>query len=293
MELNDLRIFVATVDAGSFTAAADQLMLSKQFVSRRTMALEASLGVRLLHRNTRNLAVTESGQEFYARAQRILAEVADAEQAMSVRSTELHGSLKISAPLSFGITHVSPLIAEFLSAHPAVRLNLDLTDRRVDVIGEGFDLVLRIGALEDSTLIARALGAWKMIACASPAYLKRHGTPATPAELPNHTCLLYGRERRVGWEFRVDGAPRTFDAGPLVANNGEVVRDAAIAGLGIALLPSFIVGAALDGGALVPVLDAYAPAPITLNAVFPQHREGFVTLRTFIGFLAERLGPRA
>ena len=168
MELNDLRIFVATVDAGSFTAAADQLMLSKQFVSRRTMALEASLGVRLLHRNTRNLAVTESGQEFYARAQRILAEIADAEQAMSVRSTELHGSLKISAPLSFGITHVSPLIAEFLSAHPAVRLNLDLTDRRVDLIGEGFDLVLRIGSLEDSTLIARPLGAWRMVAGAAP-----------------------------------------------------------------------------------------------------------------------------
>ncbi|HGO6093136.1 TPA: LysR substrate-binding domain-containing protein, partial [Burkholderia cepacia] len=288
MEINDLRIFVATVDAGSFTAAADQLMLSKQFVSRRTMALEASLGVRLLHRNTRNLAVTESGQEFYARAQRILAEIADAEQAMSVRSTELHGSLKISAPLSFGITHVSPLIAEFLSAHPAVRLNLDLTDRRVDLIGEGFDLVLRIGSLEDSTLIARPLGAWRMVACASPAYLKRQGTPQTPADLAGHTCLLYGRERRIGWEFRVDGAARTFDVqGPLVANNGEVVRDAAIAGLGIALLPHFIVGAALDSGALVPVLDAYAPSPITLNAVFPQHREGFVTLRTFIGFLAE------
>ncbi|RQX82106.1 LysR family transcriptional regulator [Burkholderia anthina] len=294
MELNDLRIFVATVDAGSFTAAADQLMLSKQFVSRRTMALEASLGVRLLHRNTRNLAVTESGQEFYVRAQRILAEIADAEQAMSVRSTELHGSLKISAPLSFGITHVSPLIAEFLAAHPAVRLNLDLTDRRVDLIGEGFDLVLRIGSLEDSTLIARPLGAWRMIACASPAYLKRQGIPQTPADLAGHTCVLYGRERRVGWEFRVDGAARTFDVqGPLVANNGEVVRDAAIAGLGIALLPDFIVGGALDSGALVPVLDAYAPSPITLNAVFPQHREGFVTLRTFIGFLAERLGTPA
>jgi DNA-binding transcriptional LysR family regulator len=132
-----------------------------------------------------------------------------------------------------------------------------------------------------------------MIACASPAYLKRQGTPETPADLAGHTCLLYGRERRVGWEFRIDGAARTFDVqGPLVANNGEVVRDAAIAGLGIALLPHFIVGAALDSGALVPVLDAYAPSPITLNAVFPQHREGFVTLRTFIGFLAERLGMR-
>ncbi|KVN99633.1 LysR family transcriptional regulator [Burkholderia ubonensis] len=294
MELGDLRIFVATVDAGSFTAAADQLMLSKQFVSRRTMALEAALGVRLLHRNTRNLAVTESGHEFYERAQRILAEVADAEQAMVARSTELHGSLKISAPLSFGITHLSPLIAEFLAAHPAVRLDLDLTDRRVDLIGEGFDVALRIGPLEDSTLIARPLGQSRMIACCSPAYLRRRGAPATPADLGEHVCLLYGRERRVGWEFRVDGAARTFDVqGPLVANNGEVVRDAAIAGLGIALLPHFIVGAALDSGALVPVLDAYAPPALQLNAIFPQHREGFVTLRTFVAFLAERLGPRA
>ncbi|MGU7772686.1 LysR substrate-binding domain-containing protein [Burkholderia sp. MR1-5-21] len=291
MELGDLRIFVATVDAGSFTAAADQLMLSKQFVSRRTMALEAALGVRLLLRNTRNLAVTESGHEFYARAQRILAEVADAEQAMSVRSTELHGSLKISAPLSFGITHLSPLIAEFLAAHPAVRLNLDLTDRRVDLIGEGFDFALRIGPLEDSTLVARPLGEWRMVACCSPAYLRAHGAPASPADLVGHTCLLYGHERRVGWEFRIGGASRTFDVqGPLVANNGEVVRDAAIAGLGIARLPHFIVGDALGSGALVPVLDAYEPAPLKLNAVFPQHREGFVTLRTFIGFVAERLG---
>ena len=177
---------------------------------------------------------------------------------------------------------MSPLIAEFLSAHPAVRLNLDLTDRRVDLIGEGFDLAAdRLARGFDAD--RAPLGAWRMVACAS-AYLKRHGTPQTPADLAGHTCVLYGRERRIGWEFRVDGVARTFDVqGPLVANNGEVVRDAAI-GAGIALLPDFIVGGALDSGALVPVLDAYAPSPITLNAVFPQHREGFVTLRTFIGF---------
>lgn len=294
MELDDLRIFVATVDAGSFTAAADQLMLSKQFVSRRTMALEASLGVRLLHRNTRKLAVTESGHEFYARAQRILAEVADSEQAMSVRRTELHGSLRISAPLSFGISHLSPLIAQFLVAHPAVRLNVDLSDRRVDLIGEGFDLALRIGPLEDSSLVARSLGEWPMVVCCSPAYRRDHGVPSTPAELDAHVCLPYGREGRAGWEFHIDGARRTIDVhGPLLANNGEVLRDAAIAGLGIALLPQFIVGPALDDGTLVPILEPYTPLPLRLNAVFPRHREAFVTLRTFINFLAERLGRDA
>jgi len=294
MELDDLRMFVATVDAGSFTAAADQLMLSKQFVSRRTMALEASLGVRLLHRNTRKLAVTESGVDFYARAQRILAEVADAEQAMSVRRTELHGSLRISAPMSFGVTHLSPLIARFLAAHPAVRLNVDLTDRRVDLIGEGFDVALRIGPLEDSSLVARSLGEWPMVVCCSPAYRRDRGVPATPSDLLAHVCLPYGREGRAGWEFRVDGGRRTIDVqGPLLANNGEIVRDAAIAGLGIALLPQFIVGPALASGALVPVLEDYAPPPLRLNAVFPQHREAFVTLRTFINFLAEQLGQEA
>lgn len=180
MQFDDLRIFVATVEAGSFTGAADKLLLSKQFVSRRVMALEASLGVRLLVRNTRKLAVTELGHELHARATRILADIAETEEAMSARRGDLRGTLKISAPMSFGIAHLSPLIAEFLVRHPAVRLHVELSDRHVDLIGEGFDLALRIGALPDSTLIARRLGELRMVACCSPPIAASTARPRRP-----------------------------------------------------------------------------------------------------------------
>lgn len=289
MQLDDMRIFVATVDAGNFTAAANRLRLSKQFVSRRVAALEASLGVRLLVRNTRKLAVTDLGHAFYERAQRILADVAEAEQAMSARRTEPRGLLKVSAPMSFGMSHLSPLVAEFLRAHPDVRFDMDLSDRIVDVVGEGFDMALRIGRLADSTLIAQRLADVQMIACCSPGYRRRR-EPASPAELERHACLPYGHEGRAAWTFVVDGANMTVDVhGPLRANNGEVIRDAAIAGLGIALLPDFIVGAALAAGQLVEVLGQWRPPASAVHAVYPQHREGSVTIRAFTQFLRTRL----
>ena len=294
MQLDDMRIFVATVDAGNFTAAANRLRLSKQFVSRRVAALEASLGVRLLVRNTRKLAVTDLGHAFYERAQRILADVADAEEAMSARRAEPRGLLKVSAPMSFGMTHLSPLVAEFLGAHPDVRFDMDLSDRVVDVVGEGFDMALRIGRLADSTLIAQKLADVRMIACCSPGYRRRRGEPASPAELDRHACLPYGHEGRAAWTFVVDGVNTTFDVqGPLRANNGEVIRDAAIAGLGIALLPDFIVGEALAAGLLVEVLADCQQPPSAVHAVYPRHREGSVTIRAFTQFLRTRLAARA
>ncbi|TDV15101.1 LysR family transcriptional regulator [Paraburkholderia caballeronis] len=291
MQFDDMRIFVTTVDAGNFTAAANRLRLSKQFVSRRVAALEASLGVRLLVRNTRKLAVTDLGQAFYERAKRILADVADAEQAMSARRSEPRGLLRVSAPMSFGMTHLSPLVAEFLRAHPDVRFDMDLSDRVVDVVGEGFDMALRIGRLADSTLIAQKLADVRMIACCSPDYRKRRRAPATPGELERHACLPYGQEGRAAWTFVVDGVNTTFDVhGPLRANNGELIRDAAIAGLGIALLPDFIVGGAMAAGQLVEVLPEWRPPPSALHVVYPQHREGSVTIRAFAQFLRARLG---
>lgn len=289
MQLDDLRIFVATVEARNFTAAANRLQLSKQFVSRRVMALEASLGVRLLVRNTRKLAVTDLGNDFYQRAKRILADVADAEQAMSSRRADPRGLLRISAPMSFGTVHLSPLIADFMRANPDVRVDMDLSDRVVDVVGEGFDMALRIGTLADSTLIARKLAEIRMVACSSPGYAAGHRLPAEPADLARHSCLLYGQEGRSGWDFVVDGARQTFEVhGPLRANNGEVIRDAAVAGLGIALLPEFIVAGSLGSGKLVEVLDSFVAPPLALYAVYPQHREGAVTIRAFTQFLRQR-----
>jgi DNA-binding transcriptional LysR family regulator len=294
MQLDDMRIFVNTVDAGNFTAAAHRLRLSKQFVSRRVAALEEDLGARLLVRNTRKLAVTDLGQEFYERSKRILADVAEAEQAMSARRSEPRGLLKVSAPMSFGMAHLSPLVAEFLREHPDVRFDMDLSDRTVDVIGEGFDMALRIGRLADSSLIAQKLIDVRMIACCSPGYRRRHRAPLTPADLAQHACLPYGQQGRAPWEFIVDGARTSFEVhGPLRANNGEVIRDAAIAGLGICYLPDFIVAGSVDAGLLIEVLEPFMPPPNALHALYPQHREASVTIRTFTQYLRERLIARA
>jgi DNA-binding transcriptional LysR family regulator len=287
MQLDDMRIFVATVDAYNFTSAANRLSLSKQFVSRRVMALEEALGVRLLIRNTRKLAVTELGQEFYDRAKRILGEVQEAEQAMSLRRASPHGLLRVSAPMSFGMVHLSPLVATFLKKHPDVRFDMELSDRTVDVVGEGFDMAIRIGTLADSTLIAQKLAEVRMVACCSPQYLRRRGTPHAPADLERHACLLYGHGGPASWEFVMDGVHKAIEVhGPLRANNGELIRDAAIAGLGIARLPDFIVSAAIKAGQLVSVLEPFLPRA---SALYPQHRQSSTTIQVFTGFLREQL----
>jgi DNA-binding transcriptional LysR family regulator len=290
MDLTDLRIFVATVEAGSFTAAAEKLLLSKQFVSRRITALETELGVRLLVRSTRKLTVADAGHELYERALRILAEMDEAEQAMSVRRSGISGTLRISAPMSFGTLHLAPVLRAFLKENPAVQLHVELSDRRVDLIGEGFDLAVRIGPLTDSSLIACRIGELPMAACASPAYLQRHGVPATPDELAQHDCLQYAYAAYANWEFLVDGVPKSYVVrGPLRANNGELIRDTAVAGLGIALLPEFILAPALQSGALVTILDAYRPAPLILNVVYPSHHQRSRKIQAFQSFMRDRL----
>ena len=294
MLIEDLRIYVAVIHAGNFTAAAEQLMLSKQYVSRRMAALEASLGSQLLSRNTRKLSVTEAGMLFLPHAQRILDDIREAEQAMSTRRQELHGTFRISMPMSFGMSHLSPLIAQFLAQNPALQFHIELADRYVDMIGEGFDMAIRIGALADSTLIARRLGEQRRLICASPAYLARAGEPDTPDDLAQHACLRYGREALSGWELQQSGKRRSVIVqGPMLSNNGEVLRDAAIAGLGLVLLPEFIVGPALKRGELVSVLEPFQPAPLCLNAVYPQHRQRSEVNRVLLNFLQEQLGNRA
>ncbi|MGF6777332.1 LysR family transcriptional regulator [Paraburkholderia sp. GAS334] len=294
MQLDDLKIFVATVDAQNFTAAARKLSLSKQFVSRRVMALEAELGVRLLVRNTRKLAITDLGRELYERARRILTEVEEAAQAMSSQQAEPRGLLRVSAPMSFGMTHLSPLVTQFLKRNDAVRFEVVLSDRSVDVIGEGFDMAIRIGMLADSTLIAQKIADLRVVACCSPGYRRRRGEPSSPSQLEKHECLLYGHQRPVMWEFVTGGARKSFEvAGRLHVNNGELVRDAAVAGLGIAWLPEFIVADALRAGTLVTVLDDFEPSPFGLFAVYPQHRQGSGTIRAFTSFLREALAGKA
>lgn len=286
----DMRIFSQVMESGSFTAAADKLGLSKQFVSRRLMALEERLGVRLLNRSTRRLDPTPLGQSYYESSLRLLNKVEQVEQGIAGQTSEPRGTVRVSAPLSFAVAHLGCLLPEFLERYPQVSVEVDLSDRSVDLLGEGYDLALRIGVLEDSTLIARRLAAIDRVYCASPDYLARKGTPSRPDELTDHDCLPYGHGRQVQWRFLEQGKLRVVTVcGRMRANNGELLRDAAIKGMGITYLPTFIVGEALASGQLVPVLQDFVTEPLQLSAVYPQHRQSARPVQALIEFMRERL----
>ena len=284
----DMRLFCQVMESGSFTAAAEQLGLSKQFVSRRLIQLEDRLGVRLLNRSTRRLDVTPLGQSYYESALRLLAEVEQVEQGIAGQNSEPRGTIRLSAPLSFAMAHLGCLLPLFLRQHPQVCVEVDLSDRLVDLIGEGYDLVLRIGTLEDSTLIARRIAAIERVYCASPDYLALRGTPLKPEDLTTHDCLPYGHGRQVQWRFK--GKLQALSvSGRMRVNNGDLLRDTAIAGLGVTYLPTFIVSEALKDGRLVKVLEDFAPEALTLSAVYPQHRQSSRPVQALVEFLRERL----
>ncbi|TWH75912.1 DNA-binding transcriptional LysR family regulator [Azomonas agilis] len=289
-QLEDMRLFVTVLECKSFTAAAEQSGLSKQFVSRRLMQLEARLGVRLINRSTRRLDVTPLGQAYYESAKKILREVEDAEQAISQQRATPRGALRLSAPMSFGTLYLSTLLPGFLERYPEISIELDLSDRRVDMLDEGYDMAVRIGVLADSSLVARPLGASDMVTCCSPSYLNRKGTPQEPADLAQHECLLYGHSKSVEWVYRNQGQPERINVrGRYRVNNGELIGDAAVAGLGVALLPTFIVGRHLESGALVRILDDFRPPPLTIYALYPQHRQVSLLIRVFSNYLHETL----
>lgn len=290
----DMSVFAAAVEAGSFTGAAAKLGLAKSVVSRRIGDLETRLGVSLFHRTTRRLSVTESGAAFYERTARILADLSEAEDALRSLQGDLVGKLRVAAPMSFGTLHLARAVADFLALHPALEIELDLNDRRVDLVSEGFDLAVRIGALPDSTFVMKKLASCRQVLCASPAYLARHGTPATPDDLArDHTCLLYTNISPPDrWPFLIEGETRSVSVRGrrLGANNGDVLRDAAIGGLGLAMLPSFIVWEAVAGGDLVIVLsDFECPGP-PISAIWPPSRHLSTKVRALVDFLAERYG---
>ncbi|WDY56082.1 LysR family transcriptional regulator [Pseudomonas sp. PSKL.D1] len=286
----DMSIFSQVIESGSFTAAADRLGMSKQSVSRRLMQLEARLGVRLLNRSTRRLDATPLGQQYYQSALRLLGEMQQVEHDISGQAQALRGTLRLSAPLSFAMAHLGCLLTEFLQLHPQVDVEVDLSDRAVDLIGEGYDLALRIGALEDSSLIARRIASVERVYCASPGYLEARGVPNRPDALANHDCLPYGHSRQVQWQFNQAGKVQSIAVtGRMRANNGELLRDAAIAGMGVTYLPTFIVGQALADGRLMSVLEGWTPPALQLSAVYPQHRQVARPVQGFVDFLKTRL----
>ncbi len=289
----DLEAFTAVVEAGSFSAASERLGIAKSVVSRRISQLEKRLGSRLLHRTTRRLSLTDEGKHFYQRAVQILVDLDEAEQSVAEETTELRGALKLAAPLSFGLSHLSQALTDFLCEHPAIELNLDLNDRNMNLIEEGFDMAVRIGELQDSTLVARRIGTARHVVCASPDYLERYGKPVHPDELTRHIGLQYSHiSYKQQWRF-VSPAGKTVFAQPHIrvhANNGEALAAAAIAGLGITAGPTFILGKHISEGSLVTILNAYQRPSTGIYAVYPPGRLLPKRVTVFTDFLGSRFG---
>ena len=289
MRFESMETFVQVVEAGSITAAAEHMGIAKSAVSRRLSELEERLGVQLFHRTTRRMNLTGTGRSLYERCVNILADVAEAEQAVSREHGNLQGHLRVALPLSFGLLQLGPAINAFLQAHPGVEFDLDFNDRQVDLLAEGFDLALRIGDLEDSSLIARRLARIRSCVCASPAYLQRAGTPRRPEELAHHACLTYSLvpEPRV-WRYH-DAAGKAGSvrvASRLQANNGDFLHRAALEGQGIVLQPLFIVHRSLAEGRLLPLLTEYEWPATSAHALYPHTRHLSHRVRAFIDFLS-------
>jgi DNA-binding transcriptional LysR family regulator len=293
--LATMEAFVRVAETKSFSEAARRLRSSKSLVSRQVADLEGHLGVRLFHRTTRALTLTEEGGAYLAQVTRILAEIEEADQAVSQTRAAPRGRLKVSAPMSFGILHLARAVPLFMAKYPEVELDLNLNDRYVDLVDEGLDLSIRVGRLNESSLVARKLADLRMILCASPAYLAAEGRPQTPEDLKSHRCLCYSTNTLTPeWRLqRRDGTPWSLPIkAHLHANNGDVLRVAALAGSGIAFLPNFIVGADLQASTLSSILSEYAPEDVGIYAVYPHSRHLSPKVRVFIDFLVEHIGPR-
>lgn len=286
-----MQAFVAVGETGSFTSAVARLGVARALVSKRVAMLERTMGVRLLNRTTRRVGLTEPGQAFLARAQRILAELDRASAELTNLQGEPAGTLKVSAPMSFGIKHLAPLLPGFMHAYPGLKIDLALNDRQVDLIDEGFDLAVRIGRLADSSLVARKLATVRMILCASPAYLAAAGEPRTPADLAHHKGLIYGQGIAVTrWALMRGEETSVVEPIPrMVANNGDMLLAAAIAGEGIVMQPTFLAGDALRAGAVVRVLEGYGLGEFTLYAVWPANRLLPAKVRLFVDYLSSHI----
>jgi DNA-binding transcriptional LysR family regulator len=290
-KLASLRAFVKVVELGSFSEAGRRLRLSRSAVSKYVADLENDLGVQLLNRTTRQASPTENGQAYFERALAVLADLDAADQSVAHLQSTPRGLLRVNAPMSFGTIKLGPAIADFMALYPELKIQLVLSDEHVDPVQEGLDVTLRIAELESSSLIARKIVPIERVVCASPDYLERHGTPAHPNDLRSHNCLTYGF-LATGNQWKLSGSDGDHWIQPnwtLCANNAEVLRDAAVKGRGIALLPVFIAEAELKSGALRTLLSDYKSPPLTLYAIYPPTRHLAIKVRLFIDFLVEHI----
>jgi DNA-binding transcriptional LysR family regulator len=289
-----MRAFTKVVQHLSFAAAARDLRLSRSVVSKYVMELEEDLGVQLLSRTTRSVTPTENGQAYYERCLAILADLEEADLAATRLQAEVRGLLRVNAPMSFGTLHLARAVVDFMEIYPELRIQLVLSDQRLDPVQEGFDVTLRIADLPSSSMIARRIAPAQRAICASPSYLAQRGTPQHPDDLRHHACLTYGH-LATGNQWKLtgpDGDHWIAIPWTLCTNNAEVLRDAAVKGRGIALLPTFIAGADIQQGRLATVLTSYKAPEISLYAIYPETRHLSLKVRMFIDFLVERFGGR-
>ncbi|MBW4936116.1 LysR family transcriptional regulator [Marinobacter sp. F4206] len=281
--IDAMRAFVTVVSEGTFTRAADRMEMSPQLVSKYVSQLERHLGVRLLNRTTRKIHLTEAGASYHQRAQQVLNDIDDMENQLGDLQTQARGLLRISAPVSFAIRHMAPLLTDFQKAHPAVNIDLQLNDRKVDILEEGFDIALRIGHLKSSSLIAKRIAPVRLVMCASPDYLQRQGTPDRPEALGDHQYLRYSyMDVDATWSIHRWLQNAGSD---MVSNNGDVLVEAAIAGAGIALQPTFIAGSAIREGKLRIILPEHEPEPMALYAVYAHRQLLASKVRSFVDFM--------
>ncbi len=286
-----IEAFVRVVEAGSFARAAERLGVSVSSVSRHVTELESHLDARLLNRTTRTLSLTEIGRAFHERCVVLLADLEEAETSAGAGAVVPRGTLRLTCGVTFGTRHLSPAIAEFMDRYPETRVDVELSDRIVDLVDEGFDAAVRIGPIGGTNLVGRKVGATTLVCCAAPAYLARRGEPRAPDELTAHSCLTYAYAPQAGqWPFRdADGALRSVRVdGPAHANNGGFLAGLAREGVGIIYEPDFVVGPDVRAGRLVPILRAFSPPPSGIHVVYASRRHLSAKVRAFTDFLLDR-----
>lgn len=290
--LRSITSFIAVVESGSFVAAAQRMHSSKAAVSRYIQELETYLDVRLLQRSTRRISLTEAGRDYYQRTKQIMAYLDDADSSVGANNARLVGNIRINAALTFGTRYLAPLWAEFMARHPAITLDVELNDRQVDLLEEGFDLAIRIGNLADSSLVSRRLANSHAVLCASPAYLEKHGIPAKPEDLTHHQVIAYSYLPTGDiWHFHsADGSERAISVkAKMHTNNGDTIRAVVLAGHGIALQPIFQVGPDIKEGKLVTFLSEWSGPTFGIHAVYPSRKHLSLKVKTLIDYLAEKL----
>jgi DNA-binding transcriptional LysR family regulator len=290
-----MTVFAKVVEKGSFARAAERLDMSTSAVSRYVAELEAHLDTRLLNRTTRRISLTESGQAFYERTLQLLADLEESEAAASSSTATPRGTIQLTCSINFGVKHLAPAMGSFQARYPEVLFEVSVSDRFVDLVEEGLDLAIRIGDIGNPNLIARKIGEMRLVACASPAYLQRHGTPRRPEDLARHNCLTYEYAPiRNQWRFVDKGGTdiKVRVAGSVHGNNGELLATIAAEGVGIVFEPDFMVAPMILAGRLKPILKNFQSPPTPIYAIYPSRRHLSAKVRSFVDFLVERFADK-